>query len=115
MSEGSHEKSDFNPKYVLYFALALVIATAAAFAGVRWMFFRFEVEQARRENQPPMVIVAPVVPEPKLQVSPQGDLQELLLQENKILSTYKWIDRDQGVARIPIDRAMQLFIERQKK
>jgi hypothetical protein len=114
MSEASHEKSDLNPKYVLYFALALVIATAVAFVGIWWMFYRFEVQQARRENQP-RVNVTPVVPEPKLQVSPQGDLQELLRQENEILSTYKWIDRDQGVARIPIDRAMQLFIERQKK
>src|SRR5438105_7571025 len=58
-----------------------------------WMFSRFEQAQARRENQPKLVESPKRVPEPRLQVSPPDDLQELLRQENQILSTYGWIDR----------------------
>jgi hypothetical protein len=35
-------------------------------------------------------------------------LQELRARERKMLSQYKWIDPAAGVARIPIDRAMQI-------
>jgi hypothetical protein len=114
MTAGGHEKTDLNPKYVLYFALALVVAGVVIYGALRWMFYRFEQEQARQDRPVP-VNVSPAVPEPRLQINPQGDLEALRRQENEVLSTYGWIDPDQGIARIPIDRAMQLFIERQKK
>jgi hypothetical protein len=116
MTEPRHEKTDMDPKYVVYFAVALIVAGLLIHLGLWWMFRQLEREQVRREapparvqtpNQPP--------PEPRLQISPQGDLEELRRQEDEILSTYRWIDRDNGTVRIPINRAMQLFIERQKK
>ena len=115
MNMHRHEKTDLDPKYILYFAIALVAVGIAVHALIWWMFHTFEEEQARRETLPSLVVVQKTVPEPRLQISPQGDLQELRRQEDEILSTYRWIDKDQGTARIPIDRAMQLFIERQKK
>ena len=115
MSEHGHERSDMNPKYVLYFAVGIVVVGAAIYLGVLWMFRQFEREQTGRQMPQAMASTAEKIPEPHLQISPQGDLEELRKQESEILSTYQWIDRDQGVARIPIDRAMQLFVERQKK
>ncbi len=38
-------------------------------------------------------------------------LQELRAAEQKELQTYGWINRTDGVVRIPIDRAMQLLAE----
>jgi len=104
-----------NPKYILYFAGGLVIVAIMVQVALWWMFNRFEQAQARREIQPTLVEAPKRVPEPRLQVSPQDDLQELLRQENQILGTYGWIDRGTGKARIPIDRAMQLFLEKEKK
>lgn len=103
----AHEKTDLQPKYVLYFAIALVVTGAAIFVAIWWMFHTFEPEPARLERQP--------VPEPRLQINPQGDLEKLQRQEEEMLSTYGWIDRNQGTARIPIDRAMKLFLERQER
>ena len=34
------------------------------------------------------------------------------LEENAILNNYGWIDRSAGIARIPIERAMELMSER---
>jgi hypothetical protein len=110
-----HEKTDMDPRWVLYFAITLVIAAVLIHAGLWWMFHRFEEEQARREARPILVDVPVANPGPQLQINPQADLQDLRRQEDQILSTYGWIDRDKGLVRIPIDRAMQLFIERQKK
>jgi hypothetical protein len=115
MTGHTHEKSDLNPKYILYFAAGLLLLGLVSTVVVWWMFHMFEEDQARRESQPVAVEVPSVVPEPRLQISPSGDLEELRRQEQEILSTYRWIDRDKGTARIPIDRAMELFIERQKR
>src|SRR5262245_48444805 len=107
MIQGSHERTDMNPKYVLYFAVGLVVAGLAIYAGTLWMFRQFEREQAGPQTQPAVVNTQRQVPEPRLQINPQADLEELRRKENEILSTYQWVDRDNGVARIPIDRAMQ--------
>ena len=111
----NHERTDMNPKYVAYFAIALVIGGVLIHLGIWWMFRQLEKEQARRDTRPALVEAPKERPEPRLQISPQGDLEELRRQEDEILSTYRWIDRDKGVARIPINRAMEIFIERQKK
>jgi hypothetical protein len=110
-----HETSDMNPKYILYFAVGLTVVAIVIQLGLWWMFKQLETEQARRETQPILAEAPKPVPEPRLQVSPQDDLQELLRRENEILTTYGWIDREKGTARIPIDRAMQLFLEKEKK
>jgi hypothetical protein len=47
-------------------------------------------------------------PEPRLQTSPPADLAAMRAQEDEILTHYAWIDRDAGVVRLPIRRAMEL-------
>jgi hypothetical protein len=110
-----HEKTDMDPKYVLYFASALVAGLIGIHFGLWWMFHQLEQQQARRDTVRSFVKVEEPKPEAGLQVNPPGDLEELMRQENEILTTYRWIDREKGTARIPIERAMQLFAERQKK
>ena len=46
---------------------------------------------------------------PKLQVSPPADLQKFRAQEDVELNTYGWIDKQRGIARIPIERAMEIL------
>jgi hypothetical protein len=109
------EKSDMNPTYILYFAIAMIVAAVVIHLGIWWMFRFFEQQQARRDTRPALVTTPLPKPQPLLQITPQGDLEDLRRQENEILSTYRWIDRDKGIARIPVDRAMQIFLEGQKK
>jgi hypothetical protein len=51
-------------------------------------------------------------PAPRIEEHPSIELQELHSQEDHILSTYGWTDKKDGVVRIPIDRAMELQLER---
>jgi hypothetical protein len=51
-------------------------------------------------------------PEPRLQTEPREDLRNLRESEERTLTTYGWVDRNAGVVRIPIDRAMTLTVER---
>ena len=51
-------------------------------------------------------------PEPRLQTEPREDLAALRTREDATLSSYGWVDRNAGVVRIPIDRAMELTLQR---
>ena len=115
MNQPNYERTDMNPKYVLYFAVGLVVAGLLIHLGLWWIFRQLERQQARRESRPVLVQTSQQPPQPHLQINPQGDLEELRHQETEILSTYAWIDRDKGMARIPIDRAIELFVQKQKK
>jgi hypothetical protein len=43
------------------------------------------------------------------------DLQAYVRQQHEILNSYAWISRADGKVRIPIDRAMELVVERGKR
>ena len=51
-------------------------------------------------------------PEPRLQVAPPADLKKLRAIEDARLRQYQWIDRQAGIAAIPIERAMEILAGR---
>lgn len=48
-------------------------------------------------------------PQPTLQIDPRLDLLAVRRREEAELNTYGWIDRTNGIVRIPIERAMTLY------
>lgn len=91
--------------------IALVLASAAAMVGL----FDSLVARAARQSAPanPLSAAAPrLPPAPRLQARPIEDLRALRAAEAKRLAGYAWVDRDQGLVRIPIERAMELLVER---
>ena len=51
-------------------------------------------------------------PAPHLQTQPFKDIYLLRQNELERLTTYGWVDKNAGVAHIPVEDAMRLFIER---
>ena len=49
---------------------------------------------------------------PRLQVSPQLDLADFRAREDDELTNYGWINRTSGIVRVPIDRAMELVLQK---
>src|SRR5262249_33010423 len=49
---------------------------------------------------------------PMLDPHQADELAALRARQREILSTYAWINRDQGIARIPIRRAMEILAAR---
>jgi hypothetical protein len=60
----------------------------------------------------PFAASEPVPPPPRIQADPAADMQSYLQSQQNLLNTYGWIDRQSGVVRMPIDRAMELLLER---
>ncbi len=40
--------------------------------------------------------------------------QELLAAQRKELESYRWVEKDRGVAQIPIDKAMDIVVEKSR-
>ncbi|MBI2816342.1 MAG: hypothetical protein HYX72_05355 [Acidobacteria bacterium] len=57
-------------------------------------------------------------PEPRLQstpghtISPEQELKQMQRENNEVLSTYGWVDQQHGIAKIPIEEAMKLLVQR---
>jgi hypothetical protein len=60
----------------------------------------------------PMERIAQTPPSPRLESNPKTDLAAVRAQEDAHLSGYGWSDRQAGLAHIPIERAMQLEVQR---
>jgi len=69
-------------------------------------------ERPRLETPASPLAKRTVPPEPRLQIEAPKDLKSLQAAEQEVLTTYAWVSKEAGVARIPIERAMQLVLER---
>ncbi|HEY7218420.1 MAG TPA: hypothetical protein VH985_08495 [Candidatus Binatia bacterium] len=108
-----HELSDLSPKKIGWFGMALAGLIIAALA-VSYVFFDYLYTTVRRARpQPsPLSYSREPTPEPRLSIKPGDELKTLRAEETKLLEGYEWIDRDKGIVRIPIARAMELLAQR---
>ena len=49
---------------------------------------------------------------PNLQSDPHAELVALRKVEDSVLLSYGWVNKDSGIVRIPIDRAMELLVKK---
>jgi len=112
----SHERSDVNVFGILMFGLALLVVAIIISLFVWWLFDHFAARAAQSGRPLPAEAAraagGPVPPEPRLQVSPAQDLQAMRATEDAILNNYGWEDRQAGIVRLPIDRALQILADR---
>ena len=110
-----HEESDINLRGVLGFGLGLFVVAVVVHLVIWGMFSYFNAREARHvEPEYPLAITqaAKTPPEPRLQVNPRQDLRDLRDQEDQILGSYGWVDKNAGTVRIPIDEAIRLTLQR---
>ena len=109
-----HEQRDVDVPSLFTIALLLFLSCALIFFVVWGMMHYFKLhEVAKTAGQPNLPVTAvKEFPEPRLQVKAPLDLARLRAAEELNLHSYGWIDRNSRTVRIPIDRAMQLLLER---
>jgi hypothetical protein len=108
------EGADIHPAIIVRVALIFVAGLALSLGLVLGLFRHFEITHpARTSEASPQVAETDLPPQPRLQTTPALDLQQLRAAEDERLSRYAWIDRSRGLAQIPIDRAMDLWVRTQ--
>jgi len=108
------EGDGINYRGIVWFVATLVIVTVACQIMMWGMFVVFDT-RATAADVPRSPFAAPQgtePPAPNLLTNEPGNLRTFRQNEEQILSTYDWVDKEKGVVRIPIDRAKELLLER---
>lgn len=104
MAEQRHESQEPDLRGIFVAGAIVTVAIALAVGICLWLvslFGGFGRPLARAEHNP--------MPEPHLQPHPLTDRERYDEQERARLSSYQWADRNAGIVRIPIERAMQIL------
>ncbi|HJU71472.1 MAG TPA: hypothetical protein VJ603_06470 [Paucimonas sp.] len=107
MAEPAIAPDDVDLRAVLWIVLALVVtillATAAAYAA--WQGWG----PASSGSGTGLVVASAG---PRLQSAPQPERAAYFAEKERLLDSWQWIDRQAGIARIPLEQAMQLMVQR---
>lgn len=121
-----YKRGDINIRTVIFFAFGLAAMTVLAFALMWVLFGAFESREAARDRETiPTTRLgeakAKLPPEPILQGAPGSrferadpvlEMEAFLEEQIEELTSFGWIDREAGVARIPIEEAKNLLLQR---
>jgi hypothetical protein len=118
------EHEDLSASSVFYFLAGLALLGLVIYLIVFGMY-RF-LDNYERAHQPPLSpMVTPqadtrtfthenvqAFPQPRLEENERLQLRPFIEDQDRKLATYDWVDKDAGTVRIPIDRAMELIVQR---
>ncbi len=108
-----HEQTDISIRGIVMFGGILAVVTGVVLLLMGWMFHYFAGLEMKLDLPPsPLAVTPRPPPEPRLQVSPTDDLKAMRAAEDAQLNTYAWVNRQTGIVRIPVDRAIELLAER---
>ena len=110
-------------RYLVYLALTIVIALAICVPLLN------VISKEVAEQDPPMPAVRATMtqqqrdqqqwpPNPRLQgvpgheSDPQQDMREKIEADTKANETFAWVDKDKGIAQIPVSDAMKIIAEK---
>jgi hypothetical protein len=105
-----HVSLDISFRPIIIFAFGLAVLLVVSFVLMQGALAVLTPPSKPSRSLPTQTPQAP--PEPRLQVTPGQELHQLRAQEDAVLSSYGWIDREAGRVRIPIDRAMEVLMQR---
>lgn len=130
--ETRHEESDVNVRALIWFMVVFIIFAAVTHVGL-YLLYRFyrNMERGAKANAPISSVAMPqgadVPPTPHLQPfptrmpnnetvppthnTPVTDMVDMRATEEQRLNSYGWVDKQHGVAHIPIEQAKKLALQ----
>jgi hypothetical protein len=109
-----YEERDVNVRAVAKAGVGIVLLCVASLGLLYYVFqyYRGSDSAPQAPSEGAGVAAERQPPEPRLQSTPAIDLKQIRSSEDQILGTYGWVDRQKGIVRMPIGRAMDLLAER---
>ncbi len=106
-----YERTDVGVRTIIIAGVALAILSVliSVIVYFTWRLLT-EHEAVRVEN--PMRQGSVVPPEPRVVPNPPVQLQSLRQSEEQRLTTYGWVDKEAGTVRVPLNRAIEIQLER---
>lgn len=110
-----HEESDVNVRAILGYGLGLLIVAVIVHVFLWWLQGTYARQNERAQTQVyPMAAGQQdrLPPSPRFQENPQQELLDLRAKHEELLNGYGWVNKESGIARIPIEDAMKMVVER---
>jgi hypothetical protein len=106
-----HEVRDLKLRPILWAGVGLLVLAVVVHVAMLLVLNLFASRESKQS--PPASPLAGAYglkapPQPRLQTEPLGDLGQLHAAEDAALTGYGWVDKQAGIVRIPIERAMEL-------
>lgn len=118
------EREDLSSRSVMYFMAGLAIFAAVIYVIVFGMYHFLDTYQKTHQ-----AAISPLVtpqadtrnateentktfPQPRLEENERSQLRDVIQDQDRKIETYDWVDKDKGIVKIPIERAMDLLVQR---
>ena len=111
-SDARYEVQDASVRDIAFAGIGLAIGTAIVFVLVWGIFNLLKKNDPATQTLNPMAMPSQLPPDPRLQVEPWLEIQNLRRKEDEVLKTYGWVDKSSGKVHLPIDRAMDIVADR---
>jgi hypothetical protein len=122
------EREDLGTRGVFAFMIGLAVTGIVIYFIIVGMYsFLDNYEQSHMETASPLVTNAGAMSRvvtqaemdkafkdngaPMLETNERGEFKDFLINQEDQLNSYGWVDKDAGVAHIPIQRAMDLIVQ----
>lgn len=102
-----HQPAGISVRGVVWGGVAIVTAILLG-AAASYLLWR----QWSAPDSGPNAGRLPQVAAPALQAAPQHDRARYFAEKRRLLDSWGWIDRENGIARIPVQEAMQIMAAR---
>lgn len=108
-----YEHSDANTRHIVLIGVG-ILGGAWISVGLLYFFFAFLAQRRAETTLPPPREAGRTLlpPQPRIQVSPAGDLTAFRAYEDRELGGYRWANRTAGTVSLPIDLAIELTAQR---
>src|SRR4051794_24267865 len=109
-----HERSDVSLRGIFIFTGVLIVSAIVIHFALGAVMSVFSRREARLEARRPPIFAeeAGQFPPPRLQGNPPSDMALYATQQRELLTHYGWVDPKAKIARIPIDRAMDILAQK---
>jgi hypothetical protein len=113
LEEAGYELRDLNAGYVGLFGLGLAIVLVISAVVASLMIHFKTVQHARQETPiPQLARERETMPATRLQIDARNERREMRAAEDTVLNSYGWVDKNAGIVRIPVNRAMEILAQK---
>ena len=109
----AYESSEVRIRPLIAAGLLLAVIVTISTLLMSGMFNFFATRNAAQHPaSSPMADSRKPPPGPLLQPDPSNELADARAYEEALIGRYTWVERDSGIVRIPVKKAMELLVKR---